>query len=185
MKKYVKWIVVILIVLVIGLGIWLYWMNRGEAGKEFVEYTPAEEITEEQARNTIISVYYKNKETGELMPEARMIDVKLLSDNPYEEILKILMEGPKSEKLEKVIPEGSALLGVELQKDTVCINFSNEFIENQKEGAEEEAKTIYSIVNTLTELNEVKRVKILINGEEGKAFKDNGMNFKETFERMD
>lgn len=185
MKKYVKWIVVILIVLVIGLGIWLYWMNHGEAGEEFVEYTPAEEITEEQARNTIISVYYKNKETGELMPEARMIDVKLLSDNPYEEILKILMEGPKSEKLEKVIPEGSALLGVELQKDTVCINFSNEFIGNQKEGAEEEAKTIYSIVNTLTELNEVKRVKILINGEEGKAFKDNGMNFKETFERMD
>ena len=184
MKKYVKWIVLTLIVLLIGLGIWLFFMNRGDE-EEIIEYTPAEEITQEQARNTIISVYYKNKETGELMPEARLIDVKLLANNPYEEILKILIEGPKSDKLEKVIPEGTVLLGVELRKDTVYINFSNQFIENQKEGAEEEAKTIYSIVNTLTELNEVEKVRILINGEEDKCFKDNAMNFKESFVRID
>lgn len=185
MKKYVKWIGLSLIVLLIVLGIWLFFMNRGEAEEEIIEYTPLEEITEEQERNTIISVYYKNKETGELMPEARLIDVKLLANNPYEEILKILMNDPKSDKLERVIPKETVLLGVELKKDTLYINFSDEFIDNQKEGTEEEAKTIYSIVNTLTELNEVAKVKILINGEEGKAFKDNGMNFKESFVRVD
>lgn len=185
MKKYVKWIILSLIVLVIGLGIWIFFINRGEGEEEIIEYTPLEEITEEQVRNTIISVYYKNKETGELMPEARLIDVKLLANNPYEEILKILMNNPKSDKLERVIPEGTILLGVELKKETLYINFSNEFIENQKEGVEEEAKTIYSIVNTLTELNEVTKVRILINGEEGKGFKDNAMNFKESFVRVD
>ena len=186
MKKKAKWIIGIVVILMIGLGIWLYAINgEGTEEEEMIEYTPAEEITEEQARNTIISVYYKNKETGELMPEARMMDVKLLANNPYEEILHILMSDPKSDKLERVIPEGTVLLGTELKKDTLYVNFSNEFIENQKEGAEEEAKTIYSIVNTLTELNEVNCVKILINGEEGKAFKDNGMNFKESFTRED
>ena len=184
MKKYIKWIVIGAMVVLVGLGIWIFLVNRGDE-EEMIEYIPAEEITQEQARNTIISEYYKNKETGELMPEARLIDVKLLANNPYEEILKILIEGPKSDKLEKVIPEGTVLLGVELRKDTVYINFSNQFIENQKEGAEEEAKTIYSIVNTLTELNEVEKVRILINGEEDKCFKDNAMNFKESFVRID
>lgn len=183
MKKYVKWIIGSGIVLVIVLAMWLFLMNRGEA--EITEYTPAEEITEEQERNTIISVYYRNKETKELMPEARLIDVKLLANNPYEKILEILMNEPKSDKLEKVIPEGTELLGVELKKDTLYINFSDKFIENQKEGIEEESKTIYSIVNTLTELNEVTKVRILINGEENKSFKDNGMNFKESFVRID
>jgi len=185
MKKYVKWFVIGTIAVFVGLGIWLFFINREEGAKEIIEYTPGEEITEEQARNTIISVYYKNKETGELMPEARLIDVKLLANNPYEEILKILIEGPKSDKLEKVIPEETVLLGAELKKDTLYINFSNEFINNQKEGVEEEAKTIYSIVNTLTELNEVAKVRFLINGEEDKSFKDNGMNFKESFVRVD
>ena len=185
MKKYIKWIIGIVIGLVVGMGIWLFFMNRGGAQQKIIEYTPVEEITEEQARNTIISVYYKNKETKELMPEARLIDVKLLANNPYEELLKILMTDPKSDKLEKVIPDETVLLGTELKKDTLYVNFSSEFIDNQKEGVEEEAKTVYSIVNTLTELNEVKKVKILINGEEGKAFKDNGMNFKESFVRID
>lgn len=186
MRKYVKWLVIVIAIFIIGIGIWLFFINRGEvAEEEIIEYTPAEEITEEQERNTIISVYYKNKETKELMPEARLIDVKLLANNPYEEILKILMNEPKSDKLEKVIPKGTILLGTELKKNTLYINFSNEFIDNQKEGIEEETKTIYSIVNTLTELNEVTSVKILINGEEGKAFKDNGMNFRESFVRID
>lgn len=185
MKKHIKWIIGIMIGIIVAIGIWLFLMNRGDTQKEIVEYIPAEEITEEQARNTIISVYYKNKETGELMPEARLIDVKLLANNPYEEILKILMSDPKSDKLEKVIPDETILLGVELKKNTLYVNFSNEFIDNQKEGVEEEAKTVYSIVNTLTELNEVSNVKILVNGEEGKAFKDNGINFKESFVRTD
>lgn len=185
MKKYIKWIVGVIIILVFGLIAWLYFMNSGSTENDIVEYIPAEEITEEQARNTIISVYYRNKETGELMPEARLIDVKLLANNPYEEILKILMEGPKSDKLERVIPEGTVVLGTELKKDVLYINLSNEFIDNQKEGTEEEAKTVYSIVNTLTELNEVNAVRILINGEENNEFKDGGMHFKDNFVRVD
>ncbi|MFU2362245.1 MAG: GerMN domain-containing protein, partial [Clostridiales bacterium] len=38
-------------------------------------------------------------------------------------------------------------------------------------------------VNTLTELNEVNGVKILINGQENKEFKGGKFNFKDTFTR--
>ena len=44
-------------------------------------------------------------------------------------------------------------------------------------------KLIYAIVNTLTELNEVSGVKILINGEQNLGFNDNKINFKDIFGR--
>jgi len=95
----------------------------------------------------------------------------------------MLIEGPKNENLERLIPEGTNLNKVEIQKNVVIIDFFEGFIKNHPEGLVEESKTIYSIVNTLTELTEVDGVKILINGEEGKAFLDEAINFKEIFVR--
>ena len=59
------------------------------------------------------------------------------------------------------------------------------FIEKHINGEKEETVTIYSIVNTLTELTEVNGVKILIDGEEDKAFKDNKIKFTEAFVKID
>ena len=64
------------------------------------------------------------------------------------------------------------------------IDFSKEFIENHPGGMEEEKNTVYSIVNTVTELTEVNGVKILIDNEENKAFSDNSINFNEVFLRI-
>ena len=72
-----------------------------------------------------------------------------------------------------------------LKGSTVYVDLSKEFVDNAASGTEEESLIIYSITNTLTELNEVTSVKILINGEENKAFKDNKMNFKESFSKND
>ena len=65
----------------------------------------------------------------------------------------------------------------------MVIDFFEGFIKNHSGGLDEESKTVYSIVNTLTELIEVDGVKILINGEEGKAFLDEAISFKEVFVR--
>ena len=65
------------------------------------------------------------------------------------------------------------------------LDLSKEFIDNHTGGQEQENKTVYSIVNTLTELNEVVSVKILINGREDQAFKDNKINFKNAFIRVE
>lgn len=161
----------------------LIWFLTKDSEVDFVEYTPVEEITEEQSRQTMVKLYFKNKETGDLDTETRLIDVKNLANNPYKVLLNMLIEGPKNEKLERLIPEDTKTNKVELQKNVVVIDFFEGFIKNHLDGAEEESKTIYSIVNTLTELTEVDGVKILINGEEGKAFLDEAINFKEVFVR--
>jgi spore germination protein GerM len=95
--------------------------------------------------------------------------------------MKLLIEGPKSEKLENTIPDGTKINKIELKGNILWIDFSQEFIENHKNGAEEESKTIYSIVNTMTQLNEVDGVKIVIDGKENCAFSDNAISLKDAF----
>ena len=49
---------------------------------------------------------------------------------------------------------------IELKKDILYIDFSKEFIEKHQGGEEMESNTIYSIVNTMTQLTEVNGIKI-------------------------
>ena len=95
------------------------------------------------------------------------------------------MEGPKNEKLQKVIPENTIINNTELKGDILYIDFSHHFIDNAPEGKENENKIIETIVKTVTELNEVNSVKILIDGEENKCFKDEEINFEKAFSRID
>ena len=172
---------IIIIVLVIAIAITgiLLWSNRSKNTEENV-IQPQEEITDEQMRTALVTLYYMNKETKELTPEGKMIDVKKLLTDPYETLINLLIEQPKNEKLQSAIPNGTKVLGAELKGDVVYLDLSNEFIENN---SVEEKTIINAIVNTLTELNEVNGVKILINGRENKEFKGGKVNFKDTFTR--
>lgn len=157
----------ILILILIGgyYGI-QYVKNREEKETTVEEYTPEEEITEQQVRQTIVSLYFPNKETNEINPEARLIDIKEIINNPYEKIVNLLIEGPKNEKNKKVIPEGTKLNKTYMEYDCVVLDFSVEFLNYNKEDEKEKSNLINSIVNTLTELTEVNKVKILIDGNE-------------------
>ena len=79
-------------------------------------YIPEEEISVDQERTTIITLYFLNPENNEIVPEARNIDVKELMNNPYERILEMLMEGSSDEKIGKTIPNGTKLNSVKLSK---------------------------------------------------------------------
>lgn len=149
--------------------------------EQIIEYVPEEEIDTVGLRQTVVSLYFNQKDTNTLVPEARRVDVKEITKDPYNTLLKLLIEGPKNESLEKVIPEGTKINKIEIKKGTVYIDLSKEFIENHKGGAEAEGRTVYSIVNTLTELNEVDAVKIVIDGNNEASFKDNDLSLKDAF----
>lgn len=181
-KKRMIIIVIILCVLILGLVCMFSIRDKKE---EIIEILPEEEISDEQLRKTMVSLYYENKETKKLMPEARLVDVKLLIDEPYKMLLNLLMEEPKNTTLKTVIPNNVTINKLELNSDVLYIDFSKEFIENHEGGLENEKNTIYSIVNTLTELTEINGVKILIDNEENKAFKDEQIKFDKVFTKED
>lgn len=187
-KKLLFYItIVIIFILTIVAFIFLFKPNTNikKSTNEIIEYTPAQELSDDEIRKTIISLYFKNIETNSLVAEAKCIDVKELYKNPYAYLINMLIAGPENEKLESAIPEGTKVNSCNLKGNTLYVDLSKEFIDNAPSGIEEESMIIYCIVNTLTELNEVSEVKFLINGEENLQFRDGKINFKEAFIKND
>ena len=148
------------------------------------EITPGEEMTDTQERQTIISLYYINIETNTLVPEAKVIDAKELLENPYKTLVEKLMVESKNEKLKSSIPEGTKVNNADLNGDTVELNLSKEFVENQEQNSDKINLSIYSIVNTLTELNEVNYVKIMIDGNSNYTFEGTDISLSNSFTRQ-
>ena len=172
-KKIITIFIILLIIIAIVGYFVIKYVREKYQGEDIQEYTPEEEITNEQMRQTIVSLYFLDSQTNEIAPEARMIDIKEILEKPYEKLVTLLIEGPKNERLAKIIPEGTKLLGVSLEKNNLTINFSSEFLNYDSNAPTTKANLINSIVNTMTELTEVNSVKFLIDGKENEEFKDN------------
>ena len=177
-KKIMYFLIVLFIVLVI---VFTFFSLSKEKDEKIQEYIPEEEISEQQNMQTLVTLYYNNSETGELLPEARLIDAKSLIENPYKSLVELLIEGPKSDRVTSNIPNDTHVNSAELDGNIVILDLSKEFIDNVKLGEEEEKKIINSIVRTLVELKEVNGVKILIDGKENQEFADGNVNFKDCF----
>ena len=152
-----KWIIIIVIAIIAILGIFIVLNIDVET-----EYIPESEVEETELRNTIITLYYKDKETGNLSKENKLIDSKELLRNPYKTLIEMLILGPENEMNDKVIAENTKVINIEFDKGTVLINFSKEFVEGIENDKLQISKN--AIYNTLTELTEVRDVKILVEG---------------------
>lgn len=163
---------IILVVILVGGYFGIKYVENKKEETIVEEYIPQEEIADNQVRQTIVSLYFPSKETNELNPEARLMDIKEIISNPYEKLINLLIEGPKNDKNKKVIPENTTLNKIYLEQDCVVLDFSSEFLNYSKENEKEKLNVINSIVNTLTELTEVNHVKILIDGNQNEEFKE-------------
>ena len=175
---YLTIIILIIIILIIG---YLIYKKNNNGNLKYNEYIPEEEITDEQLRTTIITLYFLDDKTSTIQPEARQIDVKELLDNAPQKLINLLIEGPKSDNLIKLIPDNTRVNNVEIIGDVLYLDLSDDFIKEQNLGQEKEELIIKSIVNTVTQLNEINSVKILINGESNMEFPDKGLSLEKEF----
>ena len=167
MKKRIIIFIVLLVVL-LGAYFLVAYLSGGEEKKEeYQDYTPQEEISEEQYRETIVNLYFLNKDSKELMGEARAIDAKTLAINPYKKLIELLLEGAQNEKLERIIPEGTTVYDASIEAGCVIINFSKEIL-NFGEDKVLKNNIVNSIYKTLSELTEVSSIRFLVEGEENK-----------------
>lgn len=165
-------IFLIMAVIVAALGYFgIKYLKGKQVSSQIEEFTPQEEITDEQMKKTMVNLYFYNNETGKLETEARLIDATELINDPYMKLVQMLIDGPKGEKLKSLIPEDAKVIKTELDCGCVTVDMSIEFL-NHTEDKDLKNKMINSIVNTLTELNEVESVKFLINGELNDEFEE-------------
>lgn len=171
-KKIIISFIILVIIIFIAGYFGIKYVKQKKNNELNGEYIPAEEISEEQSRETIVSLYFPDKETGSLKPEARLVGVKDVITSPYNTLIELLISGPKNEKLKGIFPENTKLLNSSLEGDCLTLDFSSEFLNYNKDNSKNKENLINSIVNTVTELTEVNQVKILINGQVNEELKD-------------
>ena len=126
---------------------------------EEVEPVPTEEVVE-------VNLYFSDSQAMYLVAEKRKISqAPSLAKQAVVELIK----GPESSDLYPTIPEGTQVNEVYIVDDIVYIDLSEEIFKNHPGGSSGELMTVYSIVNTLTEIPMIKGVQILVEGNEMKS----------------
>ncbi len=116
-----------------------------------------------------ITLYFASLEDDQayLVKETR--EVKEPDENIYKAIIEELIKGPSSENLHPTIPPDSVVNSVKLTNGLAIVDFDLRIITNYEDiphSSTTEALAIYSIVNTLTEFEEIEMVKITIEGKD-------------------
>lgn len=127
---------------------------------------PSAELKEDE-----IVLYFAGPSNLEdaLMPEIREVPgysgLTKVSEKA-EVIMKELVKGPgQASILHPTIPHGTIVRGVQVSGSTARVNLSKEFLEGFWGGSRSEELTVYSIVNSLTEMPEINKVIIFVEGE--------------------
>ncbi len=112
--------------------------------------------------STELKLYFASADGMSVVQETREV---YYSSNVTVERLVVeqLLKGPKDEGLLSAIPTGTKVNSISVTENGVCIVNFDGTIETALTGITEKV-TIYSIVNSLTELDSIKQVQILVNG---------------------
>ena len=114
-----------------------------------------------------ITLYFSDDQAMYLQGEKRMVTVE--KDQEAQQIpdavINELIAGPADKNLYPTIPPEAKLLDIEIKAGIAYVNFSEELRTKHWGGSTGEIMTVSSIINSLTELDNIDEVLILINGE--------------------
>lgn len=119
--------------------------------------------------NTTLILYFASADGQSLVKEEK--NVYYSSNVPLEKlVLEYLLKGPDSDNAKSAIPANTKVVGVTVTDGVCYVNLNSTFF-NQVSDVSEQV-VIYSIVNSLTELDSVNKVQISVNGDTTGAYYD-------------
>lgn len=92
--------------------------------------------------------------------------VKTSGDNKYKAAVEALLAGTEDKMLTTIFPAKAKLLGVTVKGDLAVVNFDRNLTKGFNGGSTGEEMLVGSLVNTLTEFKEIKRVQLQVEGKE-------------------
>lgn len=127
----------------------------------------ASENIEASSRDIIL--YFASKDMNYLVKEVHT--VKITDRQPVEQyIISELIAGTRNKSLQSTLAPDTSLISAET-KDGVCyVNFKSGFLDKNAGTEQKERLALYSIVNSLTELENVHQVQFLIDGKKVDKF---------------
>ncbi len=127
-----------------------------------------------------ITLYFCDRSGSTLVSEQRSIEVRQSLTIEYQ-IVEQLIIGPDKKMLKATVPKDTEIRDIKTEEGICYVNLSKDFINDNVEGINSKLVTIYSIVNSLTELDSVNKVQFLIEGEKINAVND--IDFSKPFKR--
>ncbi|MBU1106316.1 MAG: GerMN domain-containing protein [Candidatus Riflebacteria bacterium] len=121
-------------------------------------------IPQEEAHS--LKIYFGQRGKDLLTYELRRVRKRTMLIAQARQIVETLLEGPMSSSLYQPIPKGTTLRGIFFNSGTFIVDLSKEFANIANMGAAEQVLGVYSLVNSLTELDPRAKVRFLINGSE-------------------
>ena len=122
--------------------------------------------------NVFIDPYTKSETVTDnnIKSEGKHIDSAVLLQNPYKKLVELLLDGPQTENLTKPFPDNTKILDASIENNCVTLNFSEELLNYTDDT--QKYNIINTTLNTLTGLNEVNSIKILINNSASEKFEE-------------
>lgn len=125
-----------------------------------------------------VRLYFANEDNTKLKLEIRYVDNPEAKKNLSSHasiVINELIKGPSDEKaFRRTVPEEAKLNSpVSISGKVATVDMSKEFKTKHPGGKDAEKMTIYSIVNSLTELEGIEKVKFTIDGKAQKEFMGN------------
>ncbi len=127
------------------------------------------EKDKDSAETRLVTLYFANKESGNLSREVRSI--KITDTQPIEQyIVNEIIKGPEKENHEGVLSADTSIISAQTTDGTCFVNFTSSFAGRNSGDEKKERLAIYSIVNSLTELKTVQNVQFLVEGKKLSEF---------------
>lgn len=167
MRKKVVTTFVVLFLFGLCLGAVREWISGGVMNpplEETHEAKPKDMYQPSDAQKEItVNVYFSDGEAMYLMPEQRRLENS--ETGKVQMVIGELIRGPKDKDLIKTVPPNTHLRRVWVDDGVAYVDFSREFQTEHWGGSTGDTFTLFSIVNSLTELPGISAVQFLIEGE--------------------
>ncbi|GEM_PF-323475 len=125
--------------------------------------------TQQPVEKKTITVYYGNSNADGVVAEKREVEVG--KESQIERVIfEELQKTPKTDGLHSTIPTGTKLISVVTDGGICTLDLSKEFVDNSPGGTAGEAMTLYSIINSLTELPDINKVQFMIEGQKQEVY---------------
>lgn len=131
----------------------------------FMKYIDFNTVSTTEDRS--VTLYFANGDADGVVAEKRVINVEknISKEDFYKRLVQELIVGPAEKTLYKTIPPEAEILRFQLDGEIATVDFSKEMFTKHWRGTAGESMTLASIINTLTEYPEIKRVMLLIEGQ--------------------
>lgn len=127
-----------------------------------------------------VKIYFIDAQMMRLLP----MQIFIADSTPQKKAEKVIDELIKgrddNNKIRRTIPKIKKCMSVKVKGSTAYVNLTKKMAEEHPDGRENELLTVYSIVNSLAEIDGIKTVRFTVDGETEKEFMGY-VDMRETF----